>query len=303
MSALLALFLNNLLPIFLSAGAGYVLSRLMNLNPRTLAQVIFYIFSPCLIFNLITHNQLGNGDIARMMILAALVMALVGLITWLFGRLMKLERRMMAALLLTSTFMNAGNFGLSLNLFAFGDPGLAYASLFFITSSIMNYTVGVVIASMGRASLLQALVNLVKIPAIYALVLAFLFQTTNWQLPLPLERTTTLLGDAAIPSMLVLLGLQFRSIHWAGNMAPLVMTHMMRLFIAPALAIGLSVLLGLQGTARQAGVIESAMPTAVLTTVIATEFDVEPAFVASAVFATTIFSAITLTPLLAYLGG
>jgi predicted permease len=61
-------------------------------------------------------------------------------------------------------------------------------------------------------------------------------------------------------------------------------------------------LFGLQGAAFQAGVVESAMPSAVLSTVLATEFDVEPAFVTSTVFITTLLSPITLTPLIAYLG-
>ena len=52
----------------------------------------------------------------------------------------------------------------------------------------------------------------------------------------------------------------------------------------------------------KAGVIEAATPTAVLSTVLSTEFDTEPAFVTSVVFTTTLLSPLTLTPLLAYLG-
>jgi len=55
------------------------------------------------------------------------------------------------------------------------------------------------------------------------------------------------------------------------------------------------------GSARQASVILASMPVAVITTILALEFDVAPAFVTSAVFLSTIFSPLTLTPLLAYL--
>jgi predicted permease len=48
---------------------------------------------------------------------------------------------------------------------------------------------------------------------------------------------------------------------------------------------------------------EAAMPTAVLTTVIALEFDVEPDFVTGVVLATTLLSPLTVTPLIAALGG
>jgi hypothetical protein len=59
---------------------------------------------------------------------------------------------------------------------------------------------------------------------------------------------------------------------------------------------------GLTGTAYQAGVAQSSMPTAVVMTILATEYDVEPSFVSSAVFTSTLLSPLTVTPLLAYLG-
>jgi hypothetical protein len=69
------------------------------------------------------------------------------------------------------------------------------------------------------------------------------------------------------------------------------------------LAIGLSQLFGLEGSARQAMVLEASMPTAVLTTVIATEYNLQPTFVTAVVFTTTLLSPLTLTPLLSFLGG
>ena len=45
-------------------------------------------------------------------------------------------------MVLTVLLPNAGNFGLSANLFAFGEEGLAQASLFFVTASVLSYTVG-----------------------------------------------------------------------------------------------------------------------------------------------------------------
>ena len=57
----------------------------------------------------------------------------------------------MAAVVLAAMLPNAGNFGLAANRFAFGDPGLAHASVFFVTASVLTYTVGVAVASLGRA--------------------------------------------------------------------------------------------------------------------------------------------------------
>jgi predicted permease len=76
----------------------------------------------------------------------------------------------------------------------------------------------------------------------------------------------------------------------------------MRLVGGAVVGLALVGIMGLTGTARQAGVLQSAMPSAVITIVLATEYDVEPAFVTSVVISTTLLSPLTLTPLLAYLG-
>jgi predicted permease len=303
LNELFSQFLNNLLPIFLIAGSGFLISKWSGANPRSLSQVTFNIFSPCLVFVLITENELGNAQILQMMVYAVLLILAVGVITWLIGRALRLERRLLLAVIIAAMFMNAGNFGLPLNLFAFGELALAHASLFFITSGVMTYSVGVVIASMGSNSLPKALVGLFKIPAIYGAGLAFLFTQMDWSLPIPIGRSVALLSDAAIPSMLIMLGMQLGRVQWNGYLRALTLVGTMRLVVAPLLAIGMSILFGIQGPARQAFVLESAMPTAVLTTILATEYDIEPAFITTTVLTTTLISPITLTPLLVYLSG
>jgi len=303
LSNLLNLFYNNILPIFLAAGAGYLLSRYLKLNPRTLSQVIFYIFSPCLVFTLLRTSELGNGDILRMIAFGGLLILLVGGITLVIGRLLRLDKKLLAACLISTMFMNAGNFGLSVVLFAFGENSLAYSSLFFVTSSVMINTLGVIIASLGSANLRQALGNFLKLPAVYALILGFIFLETGWVLPTPVERATQVLGNAAIPGMLVLLGMQLQILRWKGFGVPLTMVNVLRLVVSPLIAIGLGRIFHLNGHAFQAGVLESAMPSAVLNIVVATEFDARPEFVTAAVTTTTLFSAFTLTLWLAYLGG
>jgi len=299
---LLVLFANNLLPIFIIAGSGVLAGKYLKVSPRPVSQIAFYIFSPCLIFYLLTTNHMDNGDILRMSGFTTAGILILGGVALLLGYLIRLERRLLVAVLLTSMFGNAGNFGLSLSLFAFGETALAHASLYFVTSAILTYTLGVIVVSLGRSSLKNALLGLFKVPAVYATILALVFNTMNWQLPLPLERPVSLLGEAAIPLLLVLLGLQFQNSSWSGQTLALTLSNVMRLVGGPVIAIGLALLFGLQGASRQAGIAQSAMPTAVLTTVLATEYDVEPTFVTSVVFLTTLLSPLTLTPLLAYLG-
>ena len=233
---------------------------------------------------------------------AAASVLIMGAITAVIAYALRLKRSILVALVLTVMFGNAGNFGLSLNLFAFGEDAVAYAAIFFVTSAILVYTLGVVLASWGKSNLRSAVTGVFKFPVIYAVILAIIYKFYNWQLPLPLDRTISLLSNAAIPVMIVLLGIQLYNSKLSKEAFPVGLSNLLRLVVSPVLAIGLAALFRLEGTAYQAGVLETAVPTAVLTTVLATEFDIEPALVTTAVVTSTLLSPLTITPLLAFLG-
>lgn len=302
MIALLAIFTNNILPIFLTAGGGYLIAKLLKINPRPISQIIFYVLAPCLIFNLLTSSQLPNQEILRMVGFTIAVILTVGVITWIVGAMLRMERRLLVAVLIATMFCNAGNYGLSLNQFAFGENALTYASIFFITMTIITFTIGVFAASLGSSGIKQSLFGLFRVPMVYALLIALLINRLRLNLPLPLERTFSLLGDAALPMMMLLLGIQLANASWDGKILALGFTNLMRMLAAPLIAILFSMVFKLSGAALQAGITEAAMPTAVVVTVLATEYDVHPSFVTTAVFTSTLLSPLTVTPILAYLG-
>lgn len=303
MTGLFTVFANNLLPLFLAAGVGYLLGKRLHIDPRPVSQMIFYALSPCLIFTVLTQSQLNNSDILRMGGFALANLLIVGALAWGVTAIFKLERKLMAAVVLTAMLPNAGNLGLSINLFSFGEDALAHASVYFAVSATLMYTLGVFIASAGTASLRQSLVELVKAPTVYAVILAVLFLQMDWTLPLPLERTVNTLGQATIPVMLLLLGLQFHNSDWDWQPGPLLSAAGMRILLSPLVGLGLCVLFNMQGPALQAALSESAVPTAVTATLLATQFDVKPTFVTNVVFFTTMVSPLTITPILALLGG
>jgi len=299
---LVVLFINNLFPILLIAGIGFLCGKYLNIDPRTISRIIFYVFCPCLIFTLLMTNHLSSESITRMVGFTTTVVVSTIIVTYLLGRLFKLNRKMTAAVVLTAMATNSGNFGLSLNFFAFGESGLAHASIFFVTSALLSYSIGVMVASMGTATFKDSLLRLLKVPTIYAVILALIFLWQGWQIPLPIERTITTLGDASIPTMLILLGLQLQANKRTNHTKALILATGMRLVGGVIFGLILGHLYGLQGASLQAGVTQSSTPSAVLSSVLATEFDIEPAFVTKIVFSSTLLCPLTITPLLAYLG-
>jgi malate permease and related proteins len=250
-----------------------------------------------------TSTKLTGAEIGKAVLFSVTTGLSMGLLAWIIGKLLRFERKLLAGTALASMFTNAGNYGLAVTLFAFGEQGLSYASIFFVTNALMSYSVGALIASLGSASLAQSLKNLLRVPALYGMVLGVAVMALGWQLPLPVSRGIDLLANASIPVLLVVLGMQLQASQWSGNRLPLVVASGLRLLAAPVIAYSLSLLFNLSGASQQALVLEASMPTAVLTTVIATEYNLHPPFITAVVFMTTLLSPLTLTPLLAFLGG
>jgi len=296
-------FVNNLLPILLAAATGFTLGKTLRPDIKTASRLAFYIFSPCLVFVSLEHVGITSGEFGKLALFTISVSSGMGLLSLLVGRLFGVGRRVLASLVIASVLVNSGNYGLAATKFAFGDGALARAMVCFVFSTIITYTAGILIASMGKFPARQALLNLMTVPAFYGLVAAGTVRYTSWQVPVFLERAISLLSDASIPLMLVILGMQIAEARtWPGSRVLLIgVAGFLQLFVAPLVALLLAHWIGLAGQTRQAAVLQAAMPAAVVTTVLAVEYDLDAPLVTGTVVLTTILSPLTLTPLIAYL--
>jgi malate permease and related proteins len=298
---LLSIFASDILPVFLIAGVGFLLARFLGASVKTLSRIVFYALVPCLVFNLLVRSNMTPLQFGRTALLAVLVAATMGLVSRLAAVPLRLSRPELSGFLLVVMFSNSGNYGLPVVLFAFGAEALAHASVFFITGSVMTYTIGVFLAASGRRSGGQALAGVMRVPAIYAIVAASLVLILGIRLPVAATRPIGMLSDAALPMMVLVLGMQLERATIPERPGVVAAAVGLSLLVAPIVALGLASVLGVVGPARQAGVVLAAMPAAVVTTILALEFEVAPALVTSVVFVSTLLSPFTLTPLIAYL--
>lgn len=295
-------FANNILPIILLSGAGFALGKLLHIDSRSLGRVVFYVFSPVLIFDLLIQNQLKMSEAAIVIAYAFLFILIMGAITLLLGYFLKLERPALISILITTMFANTGNYGLPLVSFAFGEQALSYAAIYFVTTTCMFYTLGVLLASLGHMNFKEAALGLFKVPTIYAVLLAIIINAWNIQIPTPVTRAIELAAGGSIPLMLILLGVQLTHVEFSSNIRALQLSLLLRLLIAPLAALLFAALFGLQGFARQGGVTQASMPSMVSATVLATEYDLDSKLITAVVFISTLLSPLTLTPLLVFLG-
>ena len=299
---LFSVFLNNILPIILLSGAGFALAKLLQIDSRSLGRVVFYVFSPILIFNLLIKNQLNLREAAIVIIFTVAIVLTMGLITYLAGSFLKLERSAFVAVLITTMFANTGNYGLPLVSFAFGEKTLPYAGIYFVTTTFLFFSLGVLIASLGHMNFKDAALGLFKIPTLYAVLLAILVNSLGIQIPTPVMRTVDLAAGGSIPLMLILLGVELSRVELAGNMRAMQLSVGLRLLIAPLISLLFAALFGLQSPIREGVVIQAAMPSIVSSAVLAMEYQLDSKLVTAIIFISTILSPLTLTPMLVYLG-
>jgi Predicted permeases len=298
---LLSIFAFDLLPIFLIAGAGFALARWRGASATTLTHVVFYALLPCFAFRLLMTSVATGREFGLMVLLAMLVMAAMALVGAVASFALRLNRTETSAFLLVLMFSNGGNYGLPVVSFAFGEQALSYGTVFFLTGSVMTSTVGAFLAAAGRRSLRAALMSVLRMPALYGILAAVLALSTGITTPAPLMRPITMLSDAALPLMILVLGMQLERAVVPARPALVVLAVSLSLVLAPLIALGLTSLFDVTGPARQAVVVLASMPVAVATTILALEFDTSPEFVTGAVFLSTLLSPLTLTPLIAYL--
>lgn len=300
LSSLASILGNIIAPIVLVAAVGFVLARTLGIDARALSRLMLYFFIPAFIFSS-TYRTALSGEFVSIGFFAAAITAVMGVVTWLLIKIMRYDRLTGSAVALGVLFVNAGNYGLPLILFAYGEAGLARAAFYFTVSAILTQTLAIFIAARGRANARAALLNVFKMPLVYAVALGMTFNLTGVTVAEPIMKAVDLAGSAAVPVMLTILGIELGHATLGNDRRTIGLATAAKLVLTPLVAFPLAALLGLQGVGRAVSIIEASMPTAVMASIVAVEFDTRPQLVTSIVFASTLLSIVTLTVLLGIL--
>ncbi len=289
-------------PIFIVVGASMFISRRFKPDPQSLSTFVVYLFIPALAFNGVATSDLSGselGGIAGVAFGVVLVMTAAGLV---IARFERYDRNLESGFIVSIILVNAANYGIPLNRFAFGEEGAQLAVIYYVMTAMIGSALGVYFASRGQATVRDAFMNVLKVPITYAAVLGLIVNLADINLPLPLSRSLDITAEAAVPGMLALLGLQLGhvSIHNT-RWRPVLTASFVRLILGAVVAYPLARLFGLSGVTLNVAVVESAMPTAVLAIALATEFKSDAEFVSTTTLVGTLLSIVSLSVLLALL--
>lgn len=292
---LINIFVNNIAPILIVAGSGYAAGRLLKIESRSIGQLIFNVFSPALVFFSLYDSKIGGEELGLLIVVTISFQVLMALISYIVMRVQKVNDIDKASVMISSFCLNAGNYGLSLTNFAFGEVVMARAVVIYVANTILNYTLGVFVASSGRQSPGKALLNIAYVPAVYATAAALILKGLNIELPLVVFRAVTVMKDAAIPAMLILLGLQMAQTITLQKWSLLGWGVLLKLFVSPVLGVALALLFRLNGAEAIAFILQASMPTAVVTLIMAKEYRLDETLVLNLIVVSTLVSPFTLS--------
>jgi len=277
--------LSPVIPVFLLVATGFAFAHWKRISLASVTEIIVYLGTPSLVFTSLASRPLFAADIAVLFSSLLLIFTGVGLLLRVYFFIFSFRSRGFA---LPTLFMNAGNMGIPLALFAFGQPGMQRATLLFVMVTFLQYSLGIYILN-GRGNWTETF----RLPLIYATVLGLSFNLGALKIPELLFQPLWMLGQATIPLMLVSLGYRLHNVErlqW-GHALGGALLRIMGGFAAAVLAVNL---IGAEGVNRQVLLLYGSLPAAVINFVLTEKYGQDPELAASIVVLSTVISVVTI---------
>ncbi|PIC64326.1 hypothetical protein CSV79_07600 [Sporosarcina sp. P13] len=276
---------------------GFIGQKLLSFDIKTISTAALYLLSPFLAFRTFYTNKLDKTYL-YIVVFAVLLTIVLFLIVWVTASAMKATRSQRSAMILSGVFMNSGNYGVPVVLFAFGNEAFNYGVIMMVFQSILMNSIGIFFASIGgeaHATWRDSMQRVIRMPLIYAAALGIIFQVTSVPLADSLMQGIDLIADASIPIVMLVLGMQLAVI-----VRKRVAYHhvtaatIIRMIVSPLIAVGILLFLPVSDLLKAVLIIQAAMPSAANTTMFALQFGTEPDLVSFTTLITTLLSLLTI---------
>lgn len=280
-------------PVFILAAIGFIWMRMgFDYRVEFVTRLAMTLSVPCLIFVAMMKTTVDPRALATISVAAAVLYLILTAGFWVVIRVLRLDRGTYLAPLI---FGNTGNIGLPLALFAYGDTGLGLGVVVFAVMAVLSFTIGIWMVAGGASPF-----RVFREPIVGATLLGALFLSQGWHTPDWITHTLELIGQMAIPLMLITLGVAVARMH---------PTRFPRALGIAAIKVAICTLasvlvgrwFGLGGVPFAVLVLQGVTPVAVTSYLIAEKYRVDPDSVAGLVVASTLLSIVTLPLTLAFL--
>ena len=288
----------TILSIIIMIGIGYFLKRIDFLSEKDIDpfnKIVMYILMPCMIFHAIYSADLSL--ISKLGILPFIILSssfFTGIISFLLLKAFKLDDKTLWSVLVTVMIANTAFMGYPVTLGILGPDGflraifcdMATLCTFLILSFLLILKFG------GTAK--TAVKKIVFFPPLWAVVLGLGFNFLNIPVGLVIDNTVNYLGQGAIPLIMIALGLSIDFSALSRSKSMIAFTSVMKLFLFPLLAFFIALTLGLTGMEFKVSIIEAAMPSGMMSLLLAITYGLDYELTSDCILINTVISLITL---------
>ncbi|MDH3256020.1 MAG: AEC family transporter [Nitrospinota bacterium] len=282
-------------PAFLLIALGFGYSHYIHNGNAVLIKITMGILVPAFAWEHLYRMKLEGSIITDVLLSSIIIILVPGLIAWVVFRVMGIAQR---GIYLPIMFMNSVNLPFPILAAAYGQGAIPFALMFYLTAFLGIFTLGLVIVSGGKE---KGYLRIFREPVVYIVLFALLFNAGNVEVPEFINQSAHLLAQATIPMVLLALGIQ---------LAQVKVTELRLSFIAVTIRFAGGALTGvfcvwlfqLEGLAYKVVILESVMPCAVITSLVAEKYRAQPEIVASTILISTLLSIIVIPCTLILLG-
>jgi malate permease and related proteins len=280
-------------PVFMLAAVGFTWVKLgFEYRIQFVTRLATTLAVPCLIFVALMQTEIAGDDLGRFTLATIAANLALTVVFWVFVRVTGIDQR---SYLSPLVFGNTGNLGLPLCIFAFGQAGLGYAVVFLSVTALWSFTYGIYLFA-GRGSLGTVL----RQPMVWATILGAVFLWQGWQTPTFLTNGLELIGQMAVPMMLVTLGVAVARLT-PDKIGKAIWLSLIKLVVSFALGWSVAILFELTDEAFGVLVLQMVTPVAVTSYLLAERFGADSNAVAGMVVTSTLMSVAALPLVLAIL--
>ncbi|MDX5298580.1 MAG: AEC family transporter [Gammaproteobacteria bacterium] len=300
MSLVLSLLL-KLVPLYCTIALGWIAARYLEASGRHIAGIMLYIITPSVIFSGVMQAELTPARLLLPFGVWFLCIVLSTLFLTLGKRLLGDNRANILALAIATG--NTGYFGIPVALLLFGPDILGLYILCMLGTTLHENSVGFYIAARGRYPIRECLFRVLRLPSLYAFLLAAALNMAGQGIPTLFQPWfDSLRGAYSVFGMMIIgMGISgFRNL--AGDWRFTGLTFLGKFLVWPALALLLwQVRLGgYDDSVYRCLFLVSITPVAANTVVIATLLDTHTRQVAGTTLLSTLFALIWIPLMVAW---
>lgn len=295
----------TIISIVLMIGLGYFLKRIDFLSEKDidpLNKIVMYILMPCMIF-----SALYSADMSLLPTLGILPFVILtasigsGVIAYIILKRLHYDDKKIWSVLVTVMIANTAFMGYPVNLGVYGHPGFLRAIFCDLATTCMFLLLSFVLVLKFGGTVKRAFREILLFPPLWAVVLGISFNLLNIPIGPVLDKTVNYLADGAIPLIMISLALSIELGGLARSKAMVIFTSIIKLGVFPLIALIVVSLLGLTGLQHDVGIIEAAMPSGMLSLLLAITYKLDYELTSDCILINTVISLITLPIIMTFL--